>query len=211
MSEVTIQRRGIMFVLSSPSGAGKTTITRRLLEAVSGLEMSVSITTRPKRSDEIDGRDYNFIDKDKFLRLSEAESFLEFATVFGHSYGTPREPVESALLSGVDIVFDIDWQGRDQLASTMPNDVVSIFILPPSLEELERRLRRRAQDSTSVVSARMEKASEEMSHYVDYDYVVINSSLDEAVIQVASIISAERNRRSRQLNLENFVGNLQTT
>ena len=210
MEEMT-NRRGIMLVLSSPSGAGKTTITRRLLESVDSLEMSVSVTTRPKRSDEIEGRDYSFVDDEKFEKLVSQGAFLEYATVFGRSYGTPREPVEAALGSGRDIIFDIDWQGHSQLVSSMANDVVSVFILPPSLDELEQRLRRRAQDVDNVVASRMAKASDEMSHFSDYHYVVINRSLDEAVESVTSILLAERYRRERQTGLQEFVLQLKST
>ncbi|MBJ26271.1 MAG: guanylate kinase [Rhodospirillaceae bacterium] len=210
MEEMT-NRRGIMLVLSSPSGAGKTTITRRLLESVDSLEMSVSVTTRPKRSDEIEGRDYSFVDDEKFEKLVSQGAFLEYATVFGRSYGTPREPVEAALGNGRDIIFDIDWQGHSQLVSSMANDVVSVFILPPSLDELEQRLRRRAQDVDNVVASRMAKASDEMSHFSDYHYVVINRSLDEAVESVTSILLAERYRRERQTGLQEFVLQLKST
>ena len=210
MEEMT-NRRGILLVLSSPSGAGKTTITRRLLESVDSLEMSVSVTTRPKRSDEIEGRDYSFVDDEKFEKLVSQGAFLEYATVFGRSYGTPREPVEAALGNGRDIIFDIDWQGHSQLVSSMANDVVSVFILPPSLDELEQRLRRRAQDVDNVVASRMAKASDEMSHFSDYHYVVINRSLDEAVESVTSILLAERYRRERQTGLQEFVLQLKST
>ena len=210
MEEMT-NRRGIMLVLSSPSGAGKTTITRRLLESVDSLEMSVSVTTRPKRSDEIEGRDYSFVDDEKFEKLVSQGAFLEYATVFGRSYGTPREPVEAALGNGRDIIFDIDWQGHSQLVASMANDVVSVFILPPSLDELEQRLRRRAQDVDNVVASRMAKASDEMSHFSDYHYVVINRSLDEAVESVTSILLAERYRRERQTGLQEFVLQLKST
>lgn len=208
LNEDHCRRRGIMFVLSSPSGAGKTTITRRLLESDSGLEMSVSMTTRPKRSDEIDGRDYYFAEESRFRKMIENGEFLEYAKVFGHWYGTPREPVEDAMAEGRDVVFDIDWQGRGQLAETMPNEIVQVFILPPTWEELEQRLRRRAQDPDDVVAARMAEANDEMSHFVDYDYVVINSSLDEAVNRVQSILVAERQRRERRTGLEEFVAGL---
>lgn len=208
LNEDHCRRRGIMFVLSSPSGAGKTTITRRLLESDSGLEMSVSMTTRPKRSDEIDGRDYHFAEESRFRKMIENGEFLEYAKVFGHWYGTPREPVEDAMAEGRDVVFDIDWQGRGQLAEAMPNEVVQVFILPPTWEELEQRLRRRAQDPDDVVAARMAEANDEMSHFVDYDYVVINSSLDEAVNRVQSILVAERQRRERRTGLEEFVAGL---
>ena len=202
------KRRGIMLILSSPSGAGKTTIARRLLESIDAVEMSVSVTTRSKRSDEIEGRDYSFVNTEKFEKLVKQNALLEYATVFGHSYGTPREPVEIALSNNKDVIFDIDWQGHNQLLSAMPEDVVSVFILPPSLNDLEQRLRRRAQDVDNVVASRMAKASDEMSHYNDYNYVVINRSLDEAVSCVTSILHAERYKRKRQIGLEEFVKQL---
>ena len=202
------KRRGIMLILSSPSGAGKTTIARRLLESIDAVEMSVSVTTRSKRSDEIEGRDYSFVNTEKFEKLVKQNALLEYATVFGHSYGTPREPVEIALSNNRDVIFDIDWQGHNQLLSAMPEDVVSVFILPPSLNDLEQRLRRRAQDVDNVVASRMAKASDEMSHYNDYNYVVINRSLDEAVSCVTSILHAERYKRKRQIGLEEFVKQL---
>ena len=202
------KRRGIMLILSSPSGAGKTTIARRLLESIDAVEMSVSVTTRSKRSDEIEGRDYSFVNTEKFEKLVKQNALLEYATVFGHSYGTPREPVEIALSNNRDVIFDIDWQGHNQLLSAMPEDVVSVFILPPSLNDLEQRLRRRAQDVDNVVASRMAKASDEMSHYTDYNYVVINRSLDEAVSCVTSILHAERYKQKRQIELEEFVKQL---
>jgi guanylate kinase len=202
------KRRGIMLILSSPSGAGKTTIARRLLESIDAVEMSVSVTTRSKRSDEIEGRDYSFVNTEKFEKLVKQNALLEYATVFGHSYGTPREPVEIALSNNRDVIFDIDWQGHNQLLSAMPEDVVSVFILPPSLNDLEQRLRRRAQDVDNVVASRMAKASDEMSHYIDYNYVVINRSLDEAVSCVTSILHAERYKQKRQIELEEFVKQL---
>ena len=175
----------------------KTTIARRLLESIDAVEMSVSVTTRSKRSDEIEGRDYSFVNTEKFEKLVKQNALLEYATVFGHSYGTPREPVEIALSNNKDVIFDIDWQGHNQLLSAMPEDVVSVFILPPSLNDLEQRLRRRAQDVDNVVASRMAKASDEMSHYTDYNYVVINRSLDEAVSCVTSILDAERYKLKR--------------
>ena len=202
------KRRGIMLILSSPSGAGKRTIARRLLESIDAVEMSVSVTTRSKRSDEIEGRDYSFVNTEKFEKLVKQNALLEYATVFGHSYGTPREPVEIALSNNKDVIFDIDWQGHNQLLSAMPEDVVSVFILPPSLNDLEQRLRRRAQDVDNVVASRMAKASDEMSHYTDYNYVVINRSLDEAVSCVTSILHAERYKQKRQIELEEFVKQL---
>ncbi|HWD56893.1 MAG TPA: guanylate kinase [Stellaceae bacterium] len=192
-----IRRRGFLLVLSSPSGAGKTTITRRLLERDPTLALSVSVTTRPRRPSEIDGRDYRFIDQALFDRMVSAGEFLEHATVFGHCYGTPRQPIEAALAEGRDIVTDIDWQGTKQLSETVPNDLVTIFILPPSLAALEARLKTRAQDSDAVVAARMAKAQEEMSHWTEYDYVIVNDDLQESVEQAEAIVLAERIKRDR--------------
>ena len=204
-------RRGLLLVLSSPSGAGKTTITRRLIELEGGdVEISVSHTTRPKRPDEIDGRDYHFVDKAAFVRLRERGEFLESAEVFGHWYGTARDPVERALSAGRDVVFDIDWQGSQQLAQAMGDDVVCVFILPPSLEALEERLKRRAQDSPAVVAQRMSRAGDEMRHYDEYDYVVVNTALERAVEEVRSILRAERLRRDRLRGLGEFVTGLTT-
>ena len=202
-------RRGLLLVLSSPSGAGKTTITRRLVEREgAGLAISVSHTTRPKRPDEIDGRDYHFVDKASFARLRDRGAFLESAEVFGHWYGSARDPVESALDAGRDVVFDIDWQGSQQLAEAVHGDLVRIFILPPSLEALEQRLRRRAQDSAAVVAERMSRAGDEMRHYDEYDYVVVNTALEQAVEDVRSILRAERLRRGRLKGLDGFVRRL---
>ena len=202
-------RRGLLLVLSSPSGAGKTTITRRLVEREgAGLEISVSHTTRPKRPDEIDGRDYHFVDRAAFARLRERDEFLESAEVFGHWYGSARDPVEGALDAGRDVVFDIDWQGSQQLAEAVHGDLVRIFILPPSLEALEQRLRRRAQDSAAVVAERMSRAGDEMRHYDEYDYVVVNTDLARAVEGVRSILRAERSRRGRLSGLDGFVRRL---
>ena len=202
-------RRGLLLVLSSPSGAGKTTITRRLVELEGeGLTISVSHTTRPKRPDEIDGRDYHFVDAAGFARLRERGDFLECAEVFGHWYGTARDPVESALEAGRDVVFDIDWQGSQQLADAVQGDLVRVFILPPSLEALEERLRRRAQDSAAVVAERMSRAGDEMRHYDEYDYVVVNTELGQAVADVQAILRAERLRRSRLRGLDQFVRGL---
>ncbi|MGD9538199.1 MAG: guanylate kinase [Alphaproteobacteria bacterium] len=202
------ERRGLLFVLSSPSGAGKTTITRRLLEADENLSMSVSVTTRPPRDGEIDGRDYHFIDRAAFDALVARDALLEHAQVFDHWYGTPREPVESALGTGKDMVFDIDWQGARQIGARMRDDMVSVFILPPSMTELHDRLRRRAKDSEKVVIARMAKAVDEVSHYDEYDYVIVNDDLERATAAVRSILAAERLRRSRQLWLAPFVARL---
>lgn len=208
MGAKPISRRGVMFVISSPSGAGKTSITRRLLETDSDLHMSVSATTRPKRPDEIEGRDYMFVAEAKFKQMVERGEFLEHAQVFDHWYGTPREPVEDALTRGVDVIFDIDWQGGAQLADAAPKDVVRVFVLPPSLAELESRLKRRAQDSKAVVAARMAKAADEMSHFNEYDYIVLNDALDESVAAARAILTAERMRRGRQIGLDPFVQSL---
>ena len=200
-----IARRGILFVLSSPSGAGKTSIARRLLELEPGARISVSATTRPKRPDEIDGRDYHFVSQAKFEQMVEQGGFLEHAEVFGHSYGTPRDQVEDMLADGFDVIFDIDWQGAQQLAQAVPQDVVRVFVLPPSLQELESRLKRRAQDSADVVAARMAKAVDELSHYGEYNHIVINRALDDSVAEARAILNAERTRRDRYTGLDAFV------
>jgi guanylate kinase len=198
----------MMFVLSSPSGAGKTTLSRMLLAGVEGLRMSVSCTTRPMRPGEVDGRDYTFIDTARFKAMAQAGEFLESATVFGNAYGTPRAPVEAALAAGEDILFDIDWQGTQQIRDRAPGDVVSVFILPPSVTALEQRLRTRAQDSDEVIRGRMSRADEEMSHYPEYDYVVVNTEVDETFEAVKAILQAERLRRERQTGLGDFVRRL---
>jgi guanylate kinase len=204
-----IRRRGFLLVLSSPSGAGKTTITRRLLERDASLSLSVSVTTRPRRSSEIDGRDYRFIDQTIFDRMVAQDELLEHATVFGHCYGTPRQPIEAAIAVGRDIVTDIDWQGTQQLSkSVFQDDIVTIFVLPPSAEALEARLRTRAQDSDTVVAQRMAKSAEEMSHWLEYQYVVVNEDLEVSVAQAEAIIIAERLTRSRQVGLADFVTRL---
>lgn len=205
MGKVDIQRRGLMLVLSSPSGAGKTTLSRKLLQNDSQITMSVSATTRPPRPGEIDGQDYFFVDEQKFDQMVEDGEFLEFATVFGNKYGTPRGPVEEALMAGRDVLFDIDWQGTQQLDQAAPEDLVKIFILPPSREELETRLRTRAQDPEDVVKKRMEKANDEISHWAEYDYVIVNEDLAEAESDLEAILLAERHRRKRQVGLTAFV------
>jgi guanylate kinase len=204
-----IARRGLMLVLSSPSGAGKTTLSRRLLEADLGVDLSISVTTRKQRPGEIDGRDYHFIDAASFETMVEKGELLEWAQVFGHRYGTPRAPVEAALVRGRDVLFDIDWQGTQQLREKAARDLVSIFVLPPSIPDLERRLRSRAQDSDEVIHARMAKAADEMSHWAEYDYVVINTDIDHAFTEVQSILAAERLKRERQTGLSDFVRRLQ--
>ena len=197
-----------MLVLSSPSGAGKTTISRLLLERDPNLIMSVSVTTRPKRPGEVAGEDYSFIDPTEFNLMINRRELLEHAKVFGHYYGTPRASVEQALAAGRDIIFDIDWQGTQQLMQNAQGDVVSVFILPPSTEELDRRLHQRAQDPEEVVSARMAKAPDEMSHWAEYGYIVINEHVEESVANVQSILAAERLRRGRQIGLGDFVKRL---
>jgi guanylate kinase len=204
-----IARRGLMLVLSSPSGAGKTTLSRKLLESDPGVELSISVTTRKQRPGEVDGRDYHFIDATRFDAMVEAGELLEWAQVFGHRYGTPRAPVEAALARGRDVLFDIDWQGTQQLQEKTGRDLVSIFVLPPSVPDLERRLRTRAQDSDEVIHARMAKAADEMSHWGEYDYVVINTNIDHAFAEVQSILAAERLKRERQTGLSEFVRRLQ--
>ncbi len=205
MQEELIQRRGLMLVLSSPSGAGKTTISRKLLDVEPLLQMSISATTRPKRPGETEGRDYFFVDKEEFGVRANKNEFLEHARVFDHYYGTPKGPVEAALTMGRDVLFDIDWQGTQQIKEKASSDLVRVFILPPSTIELEQRLRRRAQDSEEVVERRMSEASSEMSHWQEYEYVIINKDIEHSVSQVRSILSAERLRRERQLGLGEFV------
>lgn len=203
-----IVRRGLMLVLSSPSGAGKTTIARRILDGDDNLSMSVSVTTRPERPGETDGTDYFFIAEAEFQRMAAEGELLEHAHVFGNHYGTPRAAVEDALTAGRDVLFDIDWQGTQQLKEKARDDLVSVFILPPSVDELERRLRARAQDSEKVVQERMAKAADEMSHWPEYDYIIVNSDVDHSTAQVASILEAERLRRERRVGLTDFVNRL---
>jgi guanylate kinase len=203
-----IKRRGLMLVLSSPSGAGKTTLARLLLESDPNVAMSVSATTRPKRPGETDGRDYFFITDEKFQTMANAGEFLEHATVFGHRYATPKQPVLEALAAGCDVLFDIDWQGTQQLRQQVREDVVTIFVLPPSREELERRLHTRAQDSAEVVAKRMAKANDEISHWAEYDYVIVNEDVARAQAQVETILMAERLKRARQPGIPAVVENL---
>lgn len=200
-----IKRRGLMLVLSSPSGAGKTTISRKLLECDRNLTISVSVTTRPRRHGEVEGVDYHFIDMVAFGGMINRRELLEHAKVFDHYYGTPRKPVEDALAAGRDVLFDIDWQGTQQLRQNARIDLVSVFILPPATAELERRLKTRAQDSAAVVAGRMAMASDEMSHWPEYDYIVINVDLQDSVTKVQAILQAERLRRERQIGLVDFV------
>jgi len=206
-----IERRGLLMVLSSPSGAGKTTLARRLVEADAEIAMSVSVTTRPPRPGETDGRDYHFIDDKRFVRMREGDELLEWARVFDNLYGTPRAPVEAAIKSGRDILFDIDWQGAQQLSEKMKHDVVRVFILPPSVTALERRLQTRAQDSVAVVRRRMEAASAEISHWPEYDYVIVNADIDGSLAGLKAILTAERLKRERLDGLSAFVREMQKT
>jgi guanylate kinase len=203
-----IERRGLMLVLSSPSGAGKTTISRLLLERDQDISLSVSVTTRPKRPGEVDGRDYHFVDPTEFNLMLNRRELLEHAKVFDHYYGTPKGAVEEALASGKDVLFDIDWQGEQQLKQSARNDLASVFILPPSTEELARRLQSRAQDPADVVAARMAKAPDEISHWPEYDYIIVNYDIEDSVAQVQAILAAERLKRERQVGLTDFVKRL---
>lgn len=208
-TNAAVARRGLMLVLSSPSGAGKTTLSRKLLATDPSVELSVSVTTRPMRSGEVDGRDYRFIDRARFDGMVRGGELLEWAEVFDHCYGTPKQPVQAALEAGRDVLFDIDWQGTQQLREKVPTDLVSVFVLPPSVSELERRLRARALDPDDVIKRRMAKAADEMSHWAEYDYVVINRDIDKAYIEVCAILAAERLKRERQTGLSGFVRTLQ--
>jgi guanylate kinase len=201
-------RRGLLIVLSSPSGAGKSTISRLLLDADGDVTMSISATTRPKRPGESDGVDYHFVDDAQFDGMIDAGDFVEWAPVFGHRYGTPKAPVKDALREGRDILFDIDWQGTQQLTAAMGEDLVSLFLLPPSMPELERRLRVRGTDTEDVIADRMSRAAGEISHWPEYEYVLVNRDMDECLSQVRAIIAAERLKTRRQTNLVSFVRNL---
>ncbi len=203
-----ITRRGLMLVLSSPSGAGKTSIARSLLTRDKEINMSVSATTRPRRPGEAEGKDYYFVDEEKFKTDINKGLFLEYARVFDHYYGTPLELVQNLLSSGCDVLFDIDWQGTQQIKAKARDDLVSIFVLPPSTAELEKRLITRAQDSAEVVAGRMARAADEMSHYPEYDYIIVNHDLDQSIDAVHTILKAERLRRSRQASLTEFMKQL---
>ena len=203
-----LQRRGLMFILSSPSGAGKTTISRMLLESDAEIRMSVSVTTRPMRPGEVDGQDYTFVSQRMFDGMVKREQFLEWAHVFGHSYGTPKAQVKAGLKEGQDFLFDIDWQGTQQLKQQVRDDLASVFVVPPSKAELERRLRIRAQDSEEVVRQRMAKASDELSHWAEYDYLLMNDDIQHAMGKLEEILRVERSRRARQPGLAKFVQKL---
>jgi guanylate kinase len=210
-SSSSIARRGFMLVLSSPSGAGKTTIARKVLESEKKLVLSISVTTRPKRSSEKEGSDYFFVDETIFSQMVDNRQFLEHAQVYGYYYGTPRASIEELLAMGTDVLFDIDWQGTQQLKQTALNDLVSVFILPPTLEDLEKRLYTRGEDSEEVVRKRMRQAQHECSHWAEYDYVIVNETLEESIQKVRSIVQAERLKRRRQIGLANFVNRLRET
>ena len=207
-AEAGLQRRGLLFILSSPSGAGKTTIARRLLAEDGEIRMSVSCTTRPMRPGEVDGRDYHFVNQPDFDRMVEDGHFLEWAHVFNHSYGTPKAQVKAGLREGQDFLFDIDWQGTQQLYQKLETDVVRVFLLPPSIDELQRRLTGRGTDSAEVIAARMERARAEISHWDGYDYVVVNDDIDACFAKVQQILAAERMKRARQTGLIPFVREL---
>jgi guanylate kinase len=209
MSQPTeIARRGIMLVVSSPSGAGKTTLTRNLLEQEENVSLSVSVTTREKRLSEIEGVHYQFISKRRFEAMRDTDELLEWAEVHGNYYGTPREPVEKALAAGRDMLFDIDWQGTQQLYSKMRSDVVSVFVLPPSASELKSRLERRAEDSGETITRRLRNAAQEIPHWNEYDYVLVNRDLDKSFVRLRAILTAERLKRVQKPGLEKFVAEL---
>ena len=210
MAHKTLKRRGVLFVMSSPSGAGKSTIARRLLASDDQLQMSVSATTRPMRPGEVDGVDYHFVDLEQFRASVSDGEFLEWANVFNHRYGSPKKPIYDILDSGSDVLFDIDWQGAQQLHQTCGGDVVRVFILPPSMVELEERLRKRATDSEEVIVGRMQRANAEISHWDGYDYVLINDDIDRCFAEVQVILEAERLKRSRQTGLIGFIRKLNT-
>jgi guanylate kinase len=203
-----VARRGLMFVLSSPSGAGKSTLARKLLEADDNMSLSVSATTRPARPSEVDGREYKFLSKAQFEQMADRGEFLEHAMVFGNHYGTPRAHVEAMLIQGKDVLFDVDWQGARALRAAEPQDVVGIFILPPSMAELERRLHARAEDSDDVIKQRMARSLSEISHWEEYDYVLVNTLLEQTLTQIRQILAAERLKRHRQMWLQLHVERL---
>lgn len=212
MDQRNLQRRGLMYVLSSPSGAGKTTITRALLKNNDSLTISISATTRPRRAGEVQGHDYYFVDIPEFNNMVDNGDMLEHAKVFGHYYGTPKAPVEEALRAGQDVIFDIDWQGTQQLREMARDDLVTVFILPPSARELEQRLRNRSKDTLETdaqIRERMSKANDEMSHYSEYDYVLINSNIDQTTAHAQMILDAERLKRHRSKGMADFVRGIQ--
>jgi guanylate kinase len=207
-SKPVISRRGLLLVMSSPSGAGKTTLSRKLLATDANITLSVSVTTRPKRPGEVGGQDYHFLSKVQFAQMVQRGELLEWATVFGNMYGTPKSPVEKALIAGRDVLFDIDWQGTQQLAQAMEDDVVRIFILPPDAETLQDRLINRQQDTALIIAKRMAKAPDEISHWAEYEYVIVNSEIEKAFSEVCAVLQAERLKRKRQVGLASFVREL---
>ena len=209
-SHSSVRRRGLLFVMSSPSGAGKTTLSRKLLADDKNISLSVSVTTRKARAGEVDGKDYHFITKERFEQMIARRELLEWAHVFGNLYGTPKAPVDAALADGRDVLFDIDWQGTQQLAQAMEDDLVRVFILPPDADSLRTRLITRNQDSSTVVAKRMAEAPRELSHWAEYDYVVVNANVEVAHAQVVAILTAERLRRKRQIGLSEFVREMTT-
>jgi guanylate kinase len=200
--------RGLILILSSPSGAGKTTLSRLLLQRHTQLSLSISATTRPHRPGEVDGKDYHFVTKEAFATMIQNQALMEYATVFGNQYGTPRAPVEAVLAAGGDMLFDIDWQGAQQIKLSARKDMVSVFILPPSMEELGRRLITRQTDDLDVIQKRMEGARQEISHWAEYDYVIVNQDIHQSLDQISAIMTAEKLRRSRQTNLPDFIRGL---
>ncbi len=202
---IELDRRGLMFIISSPSGAGKSTLSRMLLENEPELTMSVSVTTRPPRPGEVDGEHYHFVSHEEFQKLRDNNGLLEWAEVFGNFYGSPREPVEKALAEGRDVLFDVDWQGAQQISEKMGEDVVKVFILPPGADVLHERLKRRAQDPEEVIARRMSEAASEISHWPEYDYVIINDDLERAAEEIRAILRAERLKRHRRTGLHDFV------
>ena len=208
---MNIKRRGMLLVLSSPSGAGKTTLSRKILESDKNITMSVSVTTRTPRPGEVDGKDYHFISMDKFQEMAQTGKLLEWAEVFGNGYGTPLKPVEDWLSEGKDVLFDIDWQGTQQIAAKMLADLVRVFILPPEAKTLQERLIKRNQDSSSIVAKRMAEASNEISHWAEYDYVLINENVETCLAELNSVLSAERLKRDRRIGLDEFVKNLRAS
>lgn len=206
--KIQLEHKGVALILSSPSGAGKSSVSRELMARNKNFVLSVSVTTRPKRPGEVDGKDYHFKSEEDFIKLRDQDQFIEFARVFGNYYGTLRAPVEQALNQGRDIVFDIDWQGTQQLIQTIKPDIISVFLLPPTLKELETRLYKRAQDHEYVILDRMNKAIAEISHWPEYDYVLVNTDFEDTVARVQTIVTAEKQKRRRQIGLDKFIKTL---
>ena len=206
-----VNRKGLMFVLSSPSGAGKTSLSKKILELDNEISLSISFTTRPARPGENDGEDYFFVDNKIFGNMKDNNEFLEYAKVFDYYYGTPKKPILDALINGKDVLFDIDWQGTQQLMNESKNDLVKVFVLPPSVEELERRLKERKQDDDEIIQKRMSRASDEMSHYAEYDYILVNDDFNKTVKSIMAILYAERLKRHRQIKTQEIVKTLRSS